>query len=78
MVRHGDGLVRAADLAAGHAQPLEGLRAGHFMDQMAVDIQQAGAVFLTVDHMRVEDLVVKGAGRARVGLAGHGFLFPKE
>jgi hypothetical protein len=44
VVGHGDGLFGRADLAAGHAQPLEGLRAGHFVDQVAVDVQQAGSI----------------------------------
>ena len=48
------------------------------MDQMAVDIEDAGAVLLPVDDMGVEDLVIERAGRARVSVAGHGFLFPKE
>jgi hypothetical protein len=31
------------------------------MDEMAVDIEEAGAVFLPVDNMIVEDFVIKGA-----------------
>jgi hypothetical protein len=53
-----------ADRAPGHAQALEGLRAGHLVDQMAVDIQEAGAVLGGVGHMAVPDLVVEGFWRA--------------
>ena len=53
-----------AHLAAGHAQALEGLRARHLMDEMAVDIEEAGAVLGLVDQMIVPDLVVE---RARLG-----------
>ena len=61
VVDHGQRLFRVTDLAAGHAQALEGLRAGHLVHEMAVDIEQAGAVVLAVDHMVVENLVVEGA-----------------
>src|SRR3954452_2572315 len=57
--------LRRADLAAGDAQPLEGLRARHLMDEVAVDIEERVAVGLRLDDMVVPDLVVK---RAR----GHG------
>jgi hypothetical protein len=63
VVDHGQRLFRVAHLAAGHAQAFEGLRAGHFVDQVAVDIEQAGAVVLPVDHMVIENLVVEGARR---------------
>jgi hypothetical protein len=46
VVDHGQRLFRVAHLAARHAQAFERLRAGHFMDQMAVDIEKAGAVLL--------------------------------
>src|SRR5581483_12185637 len=57
-------LLRRAHLALGHTQALEGLRRGHFMDQMAVDIEQAGAVTGFVDQMVVPDFVVQ---RGRFG-----------
>ena len=44
--------------------PFEGLGRSHLVDEMAVDVEQAGAVVLGVDHMGVPDLVVKR-------LAGH-------
>jgi hypothetical protein len=32
------------------------------VDEMAVDVEQAGAVRLLIDHVVVPDLVVEGAG----------------
>jgi hypothetical protein len=54
--------IRAAHLAAAQAKRFEGLRAGHFVDEVAVDIDQAGAVIAALDHVGVPDLLVKGAG----------------
>jgi hypothetical protein len=62
VVGHGDGAFRRAHLAAGHAQPLERLRAGHLVDEVAVDIEQAGAVIGLVGDMGIPDLVVEGLG----------------
>jgi hypothetical protein len=56
-----------ADLAAGHAQALEGLRARHLVHEVAVDVEQAGAVVLAVDHVVVENLVVEGGILTRLG-----------
>src|SRR3546814_1100815 len=50
-----------AQLAAGEAEPFEGLGRGHLMDEMAVDVDEACAVVLPVDHMAVPDLVKQGA-----------------
>ena len=41
VVGHRDGLLGRAHLAAGHAQALEGLRAGHLVDEVAVDVEEA-------------------------------------
>jgi hypothetical protein len=54
-------LLGRAHLAAGKAEPLEGLRAGHLVHQVAVDIDQAGAVRLLVHQVVLPDLVVEGA-----------------
>jgi hypothetical protein len=48
-------------LAAGRAQALEGLRRGHLMHQVPVDIDQARAVVLLMDQVVVPDLVEQGA-----------------
>src|SRR4030095_7560907 len=53
--------LRTMHLAAGGAQALEGLRARHLMDEMAVDIKQAGAVVLAMDEVTVPDLVEQRA-----------------
>ena len=41
VVGDGERRVGAAHLAAGHAQALEGLRARHLVDEMAVDVEEA-------------------------------------
>src|SRR5690606_24965315 len=54
-------LLRLAHLAARQAEAFEGLRAGHLVDEVAVDVEQAGAVVLTIDNVIVENLVIEGA-----------------
>src|SRR5690606_17854292 len=49
-------------------QALEGLRARHFMDEVTVDIDQAGSVVLAVDDVVVEDLVVERFRRCGSGV----------
>ena len=61
VIHHRQRLLRRMDLAMGEAQALEGLGAGHLMDEMAVDIDQGRAVGLDIDDMIVPDLVIKGA-----------------
>jgi hypothetical protein len=48
-------------LRSGQAQALEGLRAGHLVHQVAVDVEHGGAVVLGVDDVLVPELVVQGA-----------------
>ena len=60
VVDHGQRLLRRANFSPRGAETFEGLRRGHFMDQMAVDIEQAGAVVGFVNQMIVPDLVVQG------------------
>ena len=69
-------LARRPDLAAGHPQAFEGLRARHLMDEMTVDIEQAGAVGLPVDDVVVPDLVVEGPGLSRECVRHDGSLRP--
>ena len=66
VVGHRQGRVGAADRAAGQPQALEGLRAGDLVDQVAVDVEEAGAVGLRIDEMGVPDLLKQ---RARLGHA---------
>ena len=59
VVGHGNGLLGLAHGAVGHAQTFERLRAGHFVNQVAVDIKQAGAVVGLVGDVGIPDLVIK-------------------
>jgi hypothetical protein len=59
VVGHRDRLSGGAHRTAGQTQAFEGLRAGHLMHEMPVDIQNAGAVGVLMHHMGVPDLVVK-------------------
>ncbi len=69
VIDDGERLLRRAHLAAGEAQPFERLRARHFVNEMTIDIEKTGAVFLTIDHMIFEDFIVE---RLR---SGHGCLY---
>jgi hypothetical protein len=48
-------------LAAGELKALKGLRAGDLVDQVAINIDQAGAISFLVDDMLIPQFVVKGA-----------------
>jgi len=61
MVDHQKRLVGGMDLAAGQSQPLECLRTRDLVNEMPVDIDQAGAIRLLVDQVVFPDLVVKSA-----------------
>jgi hypothetical protein len=61
VVDDGERLFGRVHLTVCHAQPLEGLRAGHLVNEVAVDIEQRGAVLVGVDDVVIPDLVVKGA-----------------
>ncbi|MPL60950.1 hypothetical protein SDC9_06515 [bioreactor metagenome] len=69
VVGNSDGLFRRAHLATGQTQPLEGLRAGHLVHEVAVDVEQAGAVSVFRDDVGIPDLVIEGLR------SGHGSLF---
>ena len=49
-------------LAAGQLQAFKGLRTGDFMHQMAIDIENGGAVVCGVNHMRLPEFVVERLG----------------
>jgi hypothetical protein len=62
VVLGGDGEVRAAQLAAGQAETLEGLRGGHLMDEVEVDVQKVrlgvGAFAVAfAHHVRIPDFL---------------------
>ena len=63
MVDDSQGALRRMHLAAGEAQALEGLWARHFMDEVAVDVEEGGAVGLLFDDMVIPDFVVQRARR---------------
>jgi hypothetical protein len=58
MVRNREGEVGAPHRTPGDAKPFERLRAGHLMNEMTVDVYEAGAVIAPIDNMRVPDLLV--------------------
>jgi hypothetical protein len=51
----------APRLAAGEFEALKGLWAGDFVDQVTINIDQAGAIRLLVDDVLIPQFVVKGA-----------------
>src|SRR5690606_29043394 len=61
VVDNGQRLFRLANLAARQTQAFERLRARDFVHEVAVDVEQAGAVVLTINNVVVENLVVEGA-----------------
>ena len=73
MVGDRDGGVRAADAAAGEAEPFEGLRRGDLVEKVAIDVEDAGAVGEGLDDVGVEDLLGGGAWHAGAGVrvSGH-------
>ena len=65
VVGRGHGPLGPADLAAGQPQPFEGLGAGHFVDQVQVDVQNRLLAGLGVDDVIVPDF---GEHRSRLRL----------
>ena len=49
----------APRLAAGELEPFVSLRAGHFMHQVAVDVNQRGAIGVLTDEMAFPQLVIE-------------------
>ena len=58
VVDDGERLLRRAHSAAGQPQALEGLRARHLVDEVAVDVDEARAA-RRLDDMVVPDLVIQ-------------------
>ena len=69
MVDDKQGFFRRAHLAAAEPQAFERLRAGDFMNKVAVDIEKRRAVGVRFDDVFVPDFIVKGAG-FRLGHGG--------
>src|SRR3546814_1810767 len=66
VVGHRQRRLGMAQLAAGEAKSFEGLGRSHLVHEVTVDVDEAGAVVLTVDHMTVPDLVKQGARRGHL------------
>ena len=69
MVRRRQHRLAAPRLAPGHPQSFKGLRAGHLVDQLAIDVQQRRAIRRLIDDMPVPKLFDQGPG-APVQCAG--------
>ncbi len=61
VIDDGQRLFGRPHLAIGQPQAFKGLWRRHFMDEVAVDIEEAGSIRLFIDEMIVPDLVVKRA-----------------
>jgi hypothetical protein len=59
VVGGGDHRVDAPGFASGDAQAFVGLRAGHLMDEVAVDVEQRRAVLFGMDDVAVPQFVVE-------------------
>ncbi len=60
MVGYSDSRIGTAWDASGELQPLEGLWAGDFVHQMAINIEQRGAIRFDMNHMGVPQFLVQG------------------
>jgi hypothetical protein len=58
VIGHREGKIRSAYLASSHTKTFKSLRAGDFVDQMAIDVDQAGAVVASLDDVRIPDLFI--------------------
>ena len=61
VIGRGDHRADAPQLAARRAQPLKCLRAGHFVHEVTVDVEDGGAVFFGVDDVLIPEFVVECA-----------------
>jgi len=61
VVHHRQGGLGPAHRAPGQGEPFESLGAGHFVHQVAVDVEQRGAVLPLFHHVAVPEFVVQGA-----------------
>ena len=70
VVDRGDGAVGAAELAAGHAEAVEGLRAGDLVDEVQVDVEDRGFACGFGDEVLLPDFFEES-----FGCCGHGCAF---
>ncbi len=61
MIRHGQRQVRPPHRSPSQAKPLKRLWRRHLMHEVAINIDQAGAIRAALDDMRVPDLLIEGA-----------------
>lgn len=54
--------VRPADLSASVLQTLESLGGSDLVNEVTVNVNQASTIFLLIDNVILEDLVVQGLG----------------
>ena len=59
VIRHRQSRIRPPHGTARHPQTFESLRAGDLVHEVAVDIDEAGAVLALMDKVRIPDLVVE-------------------
>jgi hypothetical protein len=57
VIGHGKRGIRATHGAAAQTQAFKRLRAGHFMDEMSINIDKAGVIILRINQMRFPDFV---------------------
>ena len=76
VVRGRDGLARVTDLEASRAEPREGLRAGHLVDEVEVDGQDGGRARVLGDDVVGPDLVDDRARCAHDGSVPEGPVGP--
>lgn len=58
MIHRRESFTRLAHRAAMRAQAIERLRRGHFMHQMAVDVEQRRFVWRFIHHVSVKQLLI--------------------
>ena len=55
------GQIGTANRAPGNAQGLESLRAGYFVNKVAINVDQAGAIVAALNQVSVPDFLIKCA-----------------
>ena len=60
MIDCNQGAIRAADNSSCISEPLECLRRGNFVVDVTMYLDETRSVFLIIDHMIIQNLVVHG------------------
>ena len=61
MVHRSEGLVRTTDFDATLAQTGEGLRRGHLVDEVQINVEDSRGVGLLGNNVRIPDLFEEGS-----------------